>query len=506
MTPATPILPPAGVVPVAPEMASAVDHGAELKRGMFFNTIALLASNFRGVFTFLIARLLGAAALGTFLVAWATTDVLSKIAMFGLDNTIIAFIARSEAAGDRARSRALFHLAVVLALGQSTVVAVFAILVVRLAGDKLNLNPQMVSVLSVLLCAMPGVILYRVCTAISRGMKVMKHDIFSRGLTESTVTTLAFLGTVAFGWKTFGPAIASIIGTGASGVVALILASSLFRSAPSARGVISYRVEARRLLSYAASISGYDLLNSLIVRLDVIMLGCFIGHAPGVTLPAVGIYGAVVEVGSGLRKVNQAFNPIFAPLVAGMTARGEQEHAAAAFSRVAQWMLWILLPLLGGHGAGWLAHPQHLWSRLSPGRDLARHRRARLRHELLCWPGRDRDHGATAAAQSPQLRYHRRDCGGCELLADQVVRGNRRRFRHSFALCSPRDSAPPHSAAGVWMAATVEQHRSASHRGLHRRAARNCLSLAPPWRGRTDYVCGCFSRRLRPRMAVPLSA
>ena len=79
MTPATPILPPAGVVPVAPEMGSAVDHGAELKRGMFFNTIALLASNFRGVFTFLIARLLGAATLGIFLVAWATTDVLSKI-------------------------------------------------------------------------------------------------------------------------------------------------------------------------------------------------------------------------------------------------------------------------------------------------------------------------------------------------------------------------------------------------------------------------------------------
>jgi O-antigen/teichoic acid export membrane protein len=346
MTPATPILPPAGVVPVAPAMASAVDHGAELKRGMFFNTIALLASNLRGVFTFLIARLLGAAALGTFLVAWATTDVLSKIAMFGLDNTIIAFIARSEAAGGRARSRALFHLAVVLALGQSTVVAAVSILVVRFAGDKLNLNPQMVSVLSVLLCAMPGVVLYRICTAVSRGMKVMKHDIYSRGLTESAVTTLAFLGTVALGWKTFGPAIASIIGTGASGVVALILASSLFRSAPSARGVISYPVEARRLLGYAASISGYDLLNALIVRLDVIMLGCFIGRAPGVTLPAVGIYGAVVEVASGLRKVNQAFNPIFAPLVAGMTADGEQEHAAAAFSRVAQWMLWILLPLL----------------------------------------------------------------------------------------------------------------------------------------------------------------
>ncbi len=337
---------------------------------MFFNTIALLASNFRGVFTFLIARLLGAAALGTFLVAWATTDVLSKIGMFGLDNSIIAFIARSEAAREPARSRALFHLAVVLAVGQSTIVAALAILVVQFAGARMGLDPQMTGVLSILLCAMPGVNLYRICTAISRGMKVMKHDIFSRGVTEPIVTTLAFLGLVALGWKTFGAPIAAIIGTAASGVVALALASSLFRTAHppvatalrsrapvtpqhseaatsiSVRGVISYRAEARRLLSYSASISGYDLLNALIVRVDVIMLGCFIGHAPGVTLPAVGIYGAVVEVGSGLRKVNQAFTPIFAPLVAGMTAHGEQEHAAATFSRVAQWMLWILLPLL----------------------------------------------------------------------------------------------------------------------------------------------------------------
>ena len=210
--------------------------GTELKRGMFFNTIALLASNFRGVFTFLIARLLGAAALGTFLVAWATTDVLSKIGMFGLDNAIIPFIARAEAEGARGRSRALFRLAVLLAVGQSTVLAALAILVVRFAGPRWGLDPQMVAVLSVLLGALPGVILYRICTAVSRAMKVMKHDIFSRGLTEPLVTTLVFLGALALGWRTFGAPIAAIIGTGASGLVALGLAWSLFRDAPPARG------------------------------------------------------------------------------------------------------------------------------------------------------------------------------------------------------------------------------------------------------------------------------
>ena len=338
---------PTRIPPLATDAPARVDEtGVELKRGAFLNTIAMLASNFRGVFTFLVARLLGPAALGTYLVAWATIELLSKIGLFGLDNAIVAFIARSEAVGDRARSHALFRLAVWLALLQSIVIAVASIIVLRLFGDRLRLDRQLASALSIMLCALPGLALYYINTAVSRGMKVMRHDIFSRGITQSIVTSVAFLLALTVGLQTFAPAFAAVAGTAASGIVALALAWSLFRTAPMRPAGFSYRAEAVRLLSYAANISAYDVLNALIVRMDVIMLACFIGRAPGVTLPVVGIYGAVVEVAGGLRKVNQAFNPIFAPLVAGMTVHGEQERAAAAFSQVAQWMLWILLPLL----------------------------------------------------------------------------------------------------------------------------------------------------------------
>ena len=346
MTPGEPILPPAGVMPVDAETSGSADHGAEIKRGALVNTVTLLVSNFRGVFTFLVARLLGPATLGTFLVAWAATDVISKIGMFGLDHTIIAFIARAEAAGDRARSRALFHLGVLLAVLQCALLALIAIAAIQIFGGWLSLPRVMIAQLSLMFCALPGIALYRICTAASRGMKVMRHDIFSRGLTDSLVTTIAFLAALGFGATIFAPAIALIVGTGASGIVALVLAWSLFRSAPTRPAAHSYRAEAWRLLRYGSSISAYDLLNSLIVRLDLIMLGCFVGSAPGVTLPAVGIYGTVVELAGGLRQVNQAFNPIFAPIVAGMTAEGEQERAAVAFARVAQWMLWVLLPLV----------------------------------------------------------------------------------------------------------------------------------------------------------------
>src|SRR4029077_11784633 len=86
--------------PVWDAPARVDETGVELKRGAFLNTIAMLASNLRGIFIFLVARLLGPAALGTFSVAWANTDLASKIAVFGLDNAITTFIARSQATGN----------------------------------------------------------------------------------------------------------------------------------------------------------------------------------------------------------------------------------------------------------------------------------------------------------------------------------------------------------------------------------------------------------------------
>ena len=77
-------------------------HGAALARGAFINTIAFLASNLRGIFTFLVARLLGSAVLGIFGLAWATMDLLSKLSTLGFDYSAIAFIAKAERASDRA--------------------------------------------------------------------------------------------------------------------------------------------------------------------------------------------------------------------------------------------------------------------------------------------------------------------------------------------------------------------------------------------------------------------
>ena len=382
------------------------ETGVELKRGAFLNTIAMLASNFRGIFTFLVARLLGPAALGIFSVAWSTTDIISKIGVLGLDNAITTFIARSEAVGNHARSRALFRVAVVLGVAQSVVTAAIVIVALRFFNNRLHVQPQMVSALALVLCAMPGLALYRISTAISRGMKVMQHDIYSRGMTEPIATTLAFLLALAVGFKESSPEVAAIIGTAASGLVALALASKLFRHIPTDTDAVSPLREARSLIAYAAPISIYQLINAFIARLDLLMLGYFVGRAPGVTLATVGVYSAVIGTANGLRKVNQAFNPIFAPVVARHDRDGRSRRGCRHLRSTCP--VDALDPVAAGSSD--VARGQHDSAHLRPGilarRRLARHRRSRQCYQCVCCIGRNSHHGATATFESSAFVDH----------------------------------------------------------------------------------------------------
>src|SRR4051812_47736972 len=175
---------------VTQDFPRAKTSGAELKRGATLNGLAMLASNFRAIFTLLVARILGAAALGIYSVAWATTDLVSKIGILGLDDAVITFVGRAEARGDRQRSRIYLLVANLVAFVQSAIVAGVLSLGAGRIGFLLGLDRQMSSAFAVIVWALPGIALYRISTSVSRGNKVMQHDIYSRGLTEPGITIL----------------------------------------------------------------------------------------------------------------------------------------------------------------------------------------------------------------------------------------------------------------------------------------------------------------------------
>jgi O-antigen/teichoic acid export membrane protein len=221
------------------------------------------------------------------------------------------------------------------------VVALVGCGVAATSHRTLGVRSDLALATAVMLLGVPGVVLYRVSNGLSRGMKVMQHDVYSRGLTESLVTPAALLIAIAAGGTLLAPVAAAIAGTLASGLVAWALVRRVFGVDPAPPATDAATCG---LMRASIPIAVYDLLNIGIMRVDVILLGLFVGRAPGVSLETVGIYAACVEVAGGLRKLSQAFTPILTPVLAEQIAAGRLREAESSYGYVARWMLALLLP------------------------------------------------------------------------------------------------------------------------------------------------------------------
>jgi O-antigen/teichoic acid export membrane protein len=316
--------------------------GTELARGAIVNVVALAAANLRGIFTFLIARLLGREALGTFGLAWSATDFLSKVGTFGMDVSTIAQVSARQAKHDDAGSHLLLRRAVILGLLFGVIAALIGIVGFQTLGARFDQPPELIRSASLMFLAVPGIALYRISNGVSRGMKVMKHDLYSKGFTETFGTIAGLLVAVAIGLRSMAPVVAVLVGTGAGGLMAFILARGLFRGKPPR----SEDAIAGPLLRFSAPIAVYSMLNILIMRMDVLLLG-FLGAGAGVSLATVGIFVAAVEVAGGMRKVRQAFDPMFTPIIARQSAVRDQAAMEQSFAQLARWVLAAQLPLMG---------------------------------------------------------------------------------------------------------------------------------------------------------------
>ena len=460
----------------APDYSS---HGATLARGAFINTLAFLASNLRGIFTFLVARLLGSAILGIFGLAWAAMDLVSKFCTLGFDYSAIAFIAKAEGAGHRESSRRVRTTAVAISFSSSVLIALAGFFVVWRFGAAAGIRPEFVQPSAVMLLALPGVTLYRVNTALSRGMTVMHHDIFSRGLTESLGTAIALLAAFALGARELAPELAAIAGTLASGLVAFFLARRLFTATEPVRPSPDDDL-VPSLLRASGPIALYDLLNIGIMRIDFIMLGWFVGRAPGVTLETLGIYAAAVELSCGLRKVSQSFTPIFTPIVARQMGTGQIRDAEASYGYLARWMLAILLPAVAGLGLaggalmmifGPTFYRGGVWTAVI-GLGCALNAFAGL--------GEVDPYGGAAQYQPDKLDDRLRGRDWVEPPFDPCLWCTRSCARRALSLCDQRPPALDRDPLLLRMALAVASAPQAVDRGLHSPPLRSACPLHEP--------------------------
>lgn len=325
---------------------SAAESSADtvtLARGIAANAATLAAISVRAFYSLIIARLLGAATLGGFIVSYAWIDLLSQICVLGLDTATTAYVARRRGMGDSGAAAAIYRRALIASFAVSTLMAGLVVLVAwsgwlpRLIGVEGVELP-----LAIMALALPAIAVSRISVSVSRGFHVMHHDLWSRGIAGTLAMLVVLLAAIAVGAGPLSPALSVAASFIATAWVAHTAASGLVRRhAPPAHATRSDG--AAGLLAFSLPIAGYSVLNMLTQRLDVLLLATYVGHAPGVTLLTLGVYGAAAEVAGSLRKVRQVFDVAYAP-IAAHTAGRESGDLRARLAQVARWVLMLVAP------------------------------------------------------------------------------------------------------------------------------------------------------------------
>ena len=317
---------------------------AQVLQGTLVNGLALIVGAFGTLFPVLVARLLGEAALGAYALAWATADLLSKLGIFGLDQTTVSAIAQRRAAGDGNGVHAVFRRALAGGLAASVLVAAAAAPALAWADSASGAGMRTGSV--VMLLALPGVALYRISNGVSRGLGIMKHDIVSGNLARNVVALVLLLGLLGAGiadviTPALVPVVAAAGGFTMAGMVAFVLArAAVQRAGDDPAGVGS----APGLLRQSASVGAAGFLNLALTRMDVLVLATFVGRAPGLTPATFGVYCAVTEIAGFTRKIRQAME---APILRAVASESAAESPVAAAAEAGRWMLAALLLVAG---------------------------------------------------------------------------------------------------------------------------------------------------------------
>ena len=87
--------------------------------------------------------------------------------------------------------------------------------------------------------------------------------------------------------------------------------------------------------------------RELSVALAYILLLAFLGPRYGVSMATIGIFVASVEISGGMRKVRQAFDPMFTPIIARQSAVQDRLAMQESFAQLGRWVLAAQLPLMG---------------------------------------------------------------------------------------------------------------------------------------------------------------
>lgn len=277
-----------------------------------------------------LARMLGPAALGLYVLGTTVVAVANILAQFGMDSGVVRYVAHHRAEGDVARVRGT----ILLALGATFLssVALGGAMFFGagfLAGEVFG-KPRLEGVLEAFSVSVPFLTVMSMALWATQGFQTVKYATYVQQIFYPLANLLFVVALYFVTAQVLGAVFAFVISTALGSFLALY---SLARVFP---GILDRRTppkfEGRALFGASGPMLVVSFMDNLNIWAAVTVLGVF------ATAGEVGVYNAAARTAALSTLVLLAFRGIFTPMVSELHGGGRREEMARLYRDVSAWI------------------------------------------------------------------------------------------------------------------------------------------------------------------------
>ena len=289
----------------------------------------------RLLFVFVAGRLFGAALFGAYAVAVAVVELAVTVGGAGLKRQIFKLLDEEE--GGRSPPHILIDSGLLVVAASLACIAPVMLAMALLPGTMVADNTE--AALLLLAPMILGQALLDLVLAATRWTHRMRYQVWARSVIEPYAGVAAAILAWAAGWSQAG----LILGYWAGTLAALAYALAGARRCLGPFRLGQYRFAPARIahiVRQTALPTLSDFTNALAGRLDLYLVGLFLGEAPA------GIYGMAQQLRTPIRQVRQSFDGLLTPIVSRTLKHGGAAQTGRATASASRLILAIELPFL----------------------------------------------------------------------------------------------------------------------------------------------------------------
>ena len=285
----------------------------------------------------IIARFLGTDIFGIYALGMVVYEVARLFSSMGLHIGSVRYVSIHHGAGDVQRLKGVLLQVILLPfLGGAVLGAAIFLASEYLAQDIFG-KPELTFVLRIFAISLPFWASTVVAARATTGFQTTKYLVYIREYLQPFANLMLVIFLCLIGQRLFGVTLAWVLSFLLAFAAVLYLIKRVFP--PLLQKNIKPVFESRQLLKFSLPLAFGDILLFLLLRIDILMVGYF---RPSLE---VGVYRAVSQTALLLLIFLTSFNNIFAPMIADIFNKGDQEKMRQLFKTVTRWSFSLTLPL-----------------------------------------------------------------------------------------------------------------------------------------------------------------